>query len=168
LSQAWISAHEARPGDTLTLTVLLEGENGYETAQSIKYQIPIGALNGVLNFTIGDALVQNFSEFAGMSQSSLESPGRLIEAINEYHSSEGLYVRVWRPQPAFSVKGPGPGNEMPDPPPSAMLILADPSASTSTSATNVATRGSEVGELTIPAPGYSVSGAKTLQVEIRY
>jgi hypothetical protein len=168
LSQAWISAHEARPGDTLTLTVLLEGENGYETAQSIKYQIPIGALNGVLNFTIGDALVQNFSEFAGMSQSSLESPGRLIEAINQYHSSEGLYVRVWRPQPAFSVKGPGPGNEMPDPPPSAMLILADPSASTSTSATNVATRGSEVGELTISVPGYSVSGAKTLQVEIRY
>ena len=168
LSQAWISAHEARPGDTLTLTVLLEGENGYETAQSIKYQIPIGALNGVLNFTIGDAMVQNFSEFAGMSQSSLASPVRLIEAINQYHSSEGLYVRVWRPQPAFSVKGPGPGNEMPDPPPSAMLILADPSASTSTSATNVATRGSEVGELTISVPGYSVSGAKTLQVEIRY
>ncbi len=167
LGQAWASAHEARPGDTVMITVQLEGENGYQTAQSVKYQIPVGALNGALNFTIGDSLVQNYAEFAGMAQSSLASPERLIEAINLYHSSEGLYVRVWRPQPAFVVNGPGPGNEMPDPPPSAMLILADPSSSASTTATNINTRGSEVGQLTIPVPGYSVSGAKTVQVEIK-
>ena len=167
LSQAWASAHEARPGDTLTITVLLEGENGYEKAQSVKYKIPIGAAAGVLNFTIGDATVQNFAEFAGLSQSSLQSAERLIETINQYHSSEGLFVRIWRPQPAFTVRGPGPNNEMPDPPPSAMLILADPSASASTTATNAATRGSAVDELTISVPGYAVSGAKTLQVEIK-
>ncbi len=167
LNQAWVSAHEARPGDTLTLTVQLEGENGYEAAQSVHYQIPVGAPNGVLNFTIGDAMLQNYAEFAGMAQSSVQSPARLIDAINQYHSSEGLYVRIWRPQPAFAVNGPGPGNEMPDPPPSAMLILADPSASASGSATNVASRGSEVGQMTITVPGYSVSGAKTVQVEIK-
>lgn len=167
VNQAWASAHEARPGDTITLTVQLEGENGYEIAQSVKYQIPIGAPNGALNFTIGDATLQNYSEFAGMAQSSVSSPERLIEAINLYHSSEGLYVRVWRTQPAFIVKGPGPNTEMPDPPPSAMLILADPSSSASGSATNAATRGSEVGQLTIPVPGYAVSGAKTVQVEIK-
>jgi len=167
LGQAWASAHEARPGDSITLTMQLEGENGYQTAQSVKYRIPIGALNGALNFTIGDSLVQNYAEFAGMAQSSLASPERLIEAINLYHSSEGLYVRIWRPQPAFVVNGPGPGNEMPDPPPSAMLILADPSSSASTTATNINTRGSEVDQLSIPVPGYSVSGAKTLQVEIK-
>ena len=167
LSQAWASAHEAHPGDTVTLTVQLEGENGYESAQSVKFQIPIGAPNGPLNFTIGDAMVQNYAEFAGMAQSSLPNADRMIEAINLYHSSEGLYVRVWRPQPAFSIRGPGPTNEMPDPPPSAMLILADPSASASSSATSTATRGSEVGQLTIPVPGYSVSGAKTVQVDIR-
>jgi hypothetical protein len=167
LSQAFASAHEARPGDTLTITTLLEGDNGFETAQSVKYTIPIGAPNGVLNFTIGDATVQNFSEFAGLSQSSLQSAERLIEDINLYHSSEGLYVRVWRPQPAFAVRGPGPLSEMPDPPPSAMLILADPSSSASGSATNAATRGSDVGQLTIAVPGYSVSGAKTVQVEIK-
>jgi hypothetical protein len=167
LSQAWASAHEARPGDTLTITTLLEGENGYETAQSVKYKIPIGEPTGVLNFSIGDATIQNFSEFAGLSQSSIQSAARLIETINLYHSSEGLYVRIWRPQPAFTVKGPGPDNEMPDPPPSAMLILADPSSSASSTATNAAARGSEAGELTIPVPGYAVSGAKTVQVEIR-
>lgn len=167
LNQAWVSAHEARPGDTVTLTVQLEGENGYETAQSVKYQIPVGAPNGALNFTIGDATLQNYTEFAGMAQSSVQSPERLIADINLYHSSEGLYVRIWRPQPAFAVKGPGPDSEMPDPPPSAMLILADPSASASSSATNAATRGSEVGQLTISVPGYTVSGAKTVQVEIK-
>jgi hypothetical protein len=168
LTQAWASAHEARPGDTLTITTLLEGENGYETTQSVKYKIPIGAPDGVLNFTIGDATVQNFADFAGMTPSSLESAERLISAVNDYRSSEGLYVRVWRPQPAFTVKGPGPTSEMPDPPPSAMLILADPSSSPYSSATNAATRGSEVGQLTIPLRGYAVSGAKTLQVEIKY
>jgi hypothetical protein len=167
VSQAWVSAHQAHPGDTVTVSVQLEGDNGYESTQSVKYQIPIGAPNGALNFTVGDATLQNYAEFGGMAQSSLPSAERLIDAINRYHSSEGLYIRVWRPQPAFSVKGPGPDNEMPDPPPSAMLILADPSASASSSATNAATRGSEVDQLTISVPGYSVSGAKTLQVYVQ-
>jgi hypothetical protein len=48
-----------------------------------------------------------------------------------------------------------------------MLILADPSSSASSNTLNVATRGSEVGQLTIALPGYSVSGAKTVQVEIK-
>jgi hypothetical protein len=48
-----------------------------------------------------------------------------------------------------------------------MLILADPSSSASGSATNAATRGSEAGQLTISVPGYAVTGAKTLQVEIK-
>jgi hypothetical protein len=167
LSQAWLSAHEAHAGDTLTITALLEGENGYETTQSAKYKIPIGAPSGLLNFTIGDATVQNFSDFAGLTASSLQSADRLIRALNGYRSSEGLYVRVWRQQPAFSVRGPGPDSEMPDPPPSVMLILADPSSSAGGNALNVSTRGSETGQFTIQLPGYAVSGAKTVQVEIK-
>ena len=167
LSQAWVSAHEAHAGDTVTITALLEGENGYETAQSAKYKIPIGAPTGLLNFTIGDATIQNFTDFAGLAPSSLQSGERLIRAVSEYRSSEGLYVRVWRQEPAFSVRGPGPESEMPDPPPSVMLILADPSSSASGNALNVSSRGSEAGRFTIPLPGYSVSGAKTVQVEIK-
>jgi len=167
LSQAWASAHEARPGDTITITAQLEGENGYEMAKSAKYKIPIGAPEGLLNFTIGDATVQNFADFAGLSPSSMPNAERLIEAVNAYRSSEGLYVRIWRQQPAFTVRGPAPDSEMPDPPPSAMLILADPSSSASGNTPNIVTRGSEVGQMTIALPGYSVSGAKTVQVEIK-
>jgi hypothetical protein len=158
LSQAWASAHEARPGDTVTITAQLEGEDGYETVRETKYKIPIGAPEGLLNFTIGDAMAQNFADFAGLAPSSMPSAQRLIEAVNLYRSSEGLYVRVWRQQPAFSVSGPAP---------SAMLILADPSSSASGNTLNVNTRGSEVGQMTITLPGYSVSGAKTVQVEIK-
>jgi len=167
MTQAWASAHEAHPGDTVTITALLQGENGYETAQSAAYKIPIGAPNGLLNFTIGDAAGQNFADFAGVAQSSLQTPERLIEAINAYRSSEGIYVRVWRQQPAFSVAGAMPGGEMPDPPPSVMLILADPSSSAYANTTNAAARGSEVGSLTMKLPGYAVSGAKTVQLEIK-
>jgi len=167
LSQAWVSAHEARPGDTVTISALLAGDNGYETVRSAKFKIPIGAPLGLLNFTIGDATLQNFADFAGLTPSSLQSAARLIEAVNEYRSSEGLYVRIWRQQPAFVVGGPGPDSEMPDPPPSAMLILADPSASASGNTLSVAARGSEAGQLTIALPGYAVSGAKTVTVEVR-
>jgi hypothetical protein len=167
LVQAWASAHEARPGDTVNITVQLEGENGYQTTQTAKFKIPIGAPNGLLNFTIGDATLQNFADFAGLNASAMQNAARLIETINSYRSSDGLYVRVWRPQPAFSVNGPGPDSELPDPPPSVMLILADPSSSANGSATNAVTRGSEVGQLTILIPGFAVSGAKTVQVEIK-
>jgi hypothetical protein len=149
LSQAWVSAHEARAGDTVTITALLAGENGYETARSAQFKIPIGAPGGFL------------------TPSSVQSAARLIDAVNEYRSSEGLYVRVWRQQPAFTVGGPGPDSEMPDPPPSAMLILADPSASASSNTLSVANRGSEAGQMTIALPGYAVSGAKTVTVEVR-
>jgi hypothetical protein len=167
LAQAWASAHEAHPGDTVTITALLQGDNGYETTKSESYHIPVGAPNGPLNFTIGDATQQNFADFAGLAQSSLQTPRHLIEAINSYRSSEGLYVRVWRPQPSFSVAGTMPGGEMPDPPPSAMLILADPSSSAYANTSNAATRGSEVGFLTIKLSGFAVSGAKTVQVDIQ-
>ena len=167
LVQAWASAHEAHPGDAVTISTLLQGENGYETTQSAVYKIPIGAPNGLMNFTIGDSALQNFADFAGVAPSSLQTPERLIEAINAYRASDGLYVRVWRAQPAFSVAGTLPGGEMPDPPPSAMLILADPSSSAYANTTNAATRGSEVGFLTMKLPGYAISGAKTVQVEIQ-
>jgi hypothetical protein len=167
LAQAWASAHEAHPGDTVTITALLQGDNGFETTKSEVYHIPVGAQIGPLNFTIGDATLQNFADFAGVTQSTLQTPQRLIEAINAYRSSEGLYVRVWRAQPSFSVAGTMPGGEMPDPPPSALLILADPSSSAYANTSNAATRGSEVGFLTMKLPGYAVSGAKTVQVDIQ-
>ncbi|HEY3939986.1 MAG TPA: hypothetical protein VGL97_21335 [Bryobacteraceae bacterium] len=167
LAQAWTSAHEVHPGDSVQITVLLQGENGLELSRTAAYQVPIGAPLGSLNFTVSDANTLNFPDFAGLSQSALQTPESLIDAINSYRNSDALYVRVWRQEPSFNVTGPLPGSELTDPPPSVMLILADPSTSASSNAALTLTRGSEAAQLTIPVNGYVVTGAKTLQVEVK-
>ena len=91
----------------------------------------------------------------------------LVRSINAFRSSDAAYVRVWRQEPAFTVAGPLPGGELTDPPPSVMLILADPSSSVTTNPALTLTRGSGIAELTMPVPGYVIMGAKTIQVEVK-
>jgi hypothetical protein len=167
LTQAWSSTHEVHPGDPLQITALLEGENGLEITRTVTYHVPAGAPNGPLNFTVSDANTLNFPDFAGMAASSVRTPERLIETINSYRASDALYVRVWRQEPSFNVAGQVPGGELPDPPPSVMLILADPSASANSNAALTLTRGAEAARLMIPVGDYVVTGAKTIQVEVR-
>lgn len=167
LAQAWASRHEARPGDSVEITAVLQGENGLELTRAATYHVPVGAPAGPLNFTISDANTLNFPDFAGMSPSSLRSPAELVRAINQFRSSDAAYVRVWRQEPAFTVAGPAPGGELTDPPPSIMLILADPSSSVTTNPALTLTRGSGIAELTMPLAGYVMTGAKTVQVEVK-
>ena len=167
LAQAWTSAHEVHPGDSLQISALLEGENGLEITRTASYQVPPGAPNGPLNFTVSDANTLNFPDFAGVRASSVRAPERLIEMINSYRASDALYVRVWRQEPSFNVAGQLPGGELPDPPPSVMLILADPSASANSNAALTLTRGAEAARLVIPVDDYVVTGAKTIQVDVK-
>jgi hypothetical protein len=132
----------------------------------IPYQVPVGARLGLLNFTLSDANMLNFPEFAGVAQSEFRTAANMIEAINRYRDSGSLYVRVWRQEPAFNVAGPMPGGELTDPPPSVVLVLADTSSSASSGAT-ATTRGSDVAQMSVPLQGYVVTGAKTIQIEIK-
>jgi hypothetical protein len=167
ITQAWTSAHEVRPGDSVTVSALLGGENGAQLMRQATYKIPIGAAPGLLNFTISDANTLNFPEFAGMNAASAKTASNLIQLINRYRGAEAAYLRVWRSEPAFSISGPLPGGEITDPPPSVMLILADPSESPTSNTAQLATRGSGIAEIRVPVDGYVVSGAKTVQVEVK-
>ncbi len=167
LAQAWASTHEARPGETIQLTALLEGENGLQMSRTIAYRIPPGVPAGSINFTVSDGNTLNFPEFAGLAQSSSHDAEHLIRTINAFRDSDVVYVRVWRQQPAFTIAGPTPDGELTDPPPSAALILADPSDSATTNPAATATRGSQLAELSAPTRGYVVTGAKTLQVDVK-
>ena len=167
VAQAWASAHEVRPGDTVEITALLQGENGIEVTKTATYKVPVGAPTGGLNFTLSDANTLNGPEFIGFTQSSLQNPADLIRAINAFRDSDALYIRVWRQEPAFTVAGPLPGGELGDPPPSVALILADPSSSATSNAALTLTRGSQVAEMRIPVSGYAVTGAKTIQVDVK-
>lgn len=167
IAQVWASAHEVHPGDDLRVTTLLQGENGTEFTRSTTYGIPVGAPVGPLNLTVSDAATLNTPDFAGLSQSQAHSPQELIHMINAFRGSQAAYLRVWRAEPAFTIDGPAPGSELTDPPPSVMLVLADPSASANSNAALTQTRGSSIAEIKLPVDGYAVLGAKTIQVEIR-
>jgi hypothetical protein len=167
IAQAWASNHDVHPGDAIEISVVLDGENGLELTRSAVYRVPIGAPLGPLNLTISDANTLNFPDFAGLGQSSARTPADLIGVINAFRSSDAAYVRVWRQQPAFTVSGMRPRGELTDPPPSVLLILSDPASSAYTNPAVTLTRGSEIAELVIPAPGYVVTGAKTIQVEVK-
>lgn len=167
IAQAWTSGEEVRPGQQIQITTLLQGDDGFSTTRSAAYRIPVGIPSGPLNFTISDANTLNFPDFAGVTQSSLQTSQALIETINKFRDSEGFYIRVWRQQPSFSVGPVLPGGEISDPPPSVALVLGDPSSSATSNAALTLTRGSGLSELPVPLPGYVVSGAKTLQVQVK-
>ena len=166
LTQAWTSVHDVRPGETLDITAVLQGENGAEVVKTLPYRVPSGAPEGALNLTLSDANTLNFPDFAGIAQTQFKSAAAMIDAVNRYRDSASLFVRVWRQQPAFNVAGPMPGGELSDPPPSVVLVLTDTSSSASSGAT-ATTRGSDVAQLSIGMDGYVVTGAKTIQIEVK-
>jgi hypothetical protein len=167
VAQVWTSPTQARPGDSIDVSVLLQGENGVELTRTAKFQVPVSIPTGTLNVTVTDALGLNAPEFAGISQSSFRSAEQLVAAVNHYRSSEAVYVRVWRQQPSFTIANPLPGGEISDPPPSVSLVLSDPSSSLTTSAAQTLARGSQLAEVRIPVDRYVVSGSKTVQVEVK-
>jgi SpoIVB peptidase S55 len=167
ITQAWTSAHVVRPGDAVEVTIALAGENGLQMTRTVTYRVPPGAPAGPINFTVSDSNTLNFPDYAGMNASSARNATQLIELLNKYRGSQAAYVRVWRAEPAFTISGPSPGGELTDPPPSVALILADPSTSPTSNTAQVSTRGSGLAELIAPVDGYVVSGAKTLQVEVK-
>lgn len=167
IAQLWASAHEVHPGDSIEISALFQGENGLAVTRTATYKVPIGAALGPLDFTVSDAATLNAPDFAGLAQSSLHTPEELIHVINDFRGSGAAYLRVWRQEPAFTISGPLPGGDLSDPPPSVMLILADPSDSATTNTALTLTRGSELAEITIPTDDYVVSGAKTIQVDVK-
>jgi hypothetical protein len=167
IAQIWASKHDVKPGEAIQVTALLEGENGIELKRTATYQVPIGAPLGPLNLTVSDANGLNTPDFAGLAQSSLHSPAELIQVINQFRGSEAAYVRVWRQEPSFTISGPLPGGDISDPPPSVMLVLADPSNSATTSQVQTLTRGSQMAEIKLPVDGFVVSGSRTIQVEVK-
>jgi hypothetical protein len=80
--------------------------------------------------------------------------------LNGLRTNTKAYVRVWRNDAAYTVDG----KDFPAPPPSVALILGR-AQTQSTASANV--RGSKLAEIEIAAGDHVVSGAKTVQVEVK-
>jgi hypothetical protein len=160
IDQLWSSRREVRPGETVELTVVLSGENGQEVVRTVPYRVPVGAPPGPLQFTAADANTINITEYRQLVSVAPKTASQLIEFMNGLRANTKAYIRVWRTDPAFDVAG----ETLPAPPPSAGLILSRSQASLSATP---ALANARLAELDIPAGGMVISGAKTIQVEVK-
>ena len=149
------------PGEDIELTVILGSENGEENARKVSYRVPVGAAAGTLNFTIADATSTNVIEFQSAVGTPQRSAQQVLNLLNGLRSNTKAYVRVWRAEPSYTVEG----RDIPAPPPSLAMVLTRASAG-STALVN--TRGAKAAEIEIAgAPGFVVTGTKTIQVEVK-
>jgi hypothetical protein len=156
IAQVYLSRKEAKPGDTVELLTVLDGENGREVTKSVKYTIPPGTAPGTLYFTVADGSQTSIAELRQIVSETPNSPEQLISTVNRLRPSDKTYIRIWRAEPAYEVQG----EELPDPPPSLALILG----STQTVAQN---RNSKVSEIVIDSGEAMVTGSKTVQLEVK-
>ncbi|HWD00034.1 MAG TPA: SpoIVB peptidase S55 domain-containing protein [Candidatus Sulfopaludibacter sp.] len=154
------SRREVRPGEKVQLNVLLTGENGAETTRQLEYQVPIGAEEGPLYFTVSDAGTANLSDFRQILTASPRTAGQLITTVNDLHPNTKAYVRVWRAEPAYQLEG----ADLPAPPASIALIL---DGSQATQAGITQQRNSKVAEMEIDGGDMVISGVKTVQVDVK-
>ena len=156
IGQVYTSKREAKPGDKINVTALLDGEDGVEISRTASYTVPPGAAPGTLYFTVCDG---GQASLADMRQTISDSPAdasQLISIVNQIRPTDKAYVRVWRAEPSFAVQG----GEMASPPPSLALVLGGiPSIAQSKNA--------KMTELAMDAAGNMVSGSKTVQVEVK-
>ncbi len=159
IDQAYTSAREVHPGDSFEIVTLLTSDNGAETAQRVRYTVPVGASPGPLYITIADGSTTNLNEYQQYIGTALKSPAQLIGFLNSFRPNNKAYVRLWRADTAFTVQG----QDLPDAPPSLSMLLAKTQASFS----NAMWRGSKVAEFELPAGDAVVTGSKTIQVEVK-
>ena len=155
-----LSRREVRPGEKVQLKIALAGENGAEVNRVVDYEVPPGALPGMLYFTVADANTTNLTNFRQIIGTSPHSAAQVITTVNSLHPNTRAYVRVWRTDPAYQLEG----SDLPDPPPSVSLIL---SSSQSTLAGITQSRNSKLAEIEVDAGDMVITGAKTVQVEIK-
>lgn len=160
VDQVAVSKKEIHPGDTIELAVTLAGENGTEMLKTVKYQVPIGAPPGTLQFTVADAMTANLTEFQQLLGTQPKSPHQVVSFLNELRPNTNAYVRVWRADAAFQVQG----GDLPDPPPSVALLLAKSQA---TPQNTWIGRGSTIAQVLIATGDAVVTGSKTVQVEVK-
>jgi len=154
------SRREVHPGGKVELTTMLTGENGLEVPRTITYQVPEGLTPGPLYFTVADGMTTNFTELRQIVGTQPKSIAQLISIVNSLRANTKAYIRVWRPEPAFQLEG----ADLPDPPPSVAMILAD---SRITQGNITETHNSKIAELEVGAGDSVISGAKTIQVEVK-
>ncbi|MDQ6739882.1 MAG: hypothetical protein M3021_05835, partial [Actinomycetota bacterium] len=152
-----VSKREAHPGDLVELAAHLTGENGREIIRKVDYRIPSGIAAGTLYFSVSDGPQTSMTELRTLYGSNPRSAEELVRAVTLVHPTDRAYVRVWRGDPDFQIAG----VDLPDPPPSIAMLLG-------ANAGNAQVKNSKVADFELSVPGWVISGAKTVQVEVKH
>ena len=156
IGQVYVSKREVKPGDTVDVTAVLDGEDGIAVSRTASYVISPGAAPGILYFTVCDGSQASLADMQKTITDTPVSADQLISTVNHIRSDDRAYVRVWRAEPSYAVEG----EQMDSPPPSLALVIGLTSSMAQS-------RNAKVTELVMDAGGYMVSGAKTVQVEVK-
>jgi hypothetical protein len=155
-----VARRQVRAGERVTLHVLLTGDGGAESARTVEYEVPIGATPGPLYFTVSDAITANLSDFRQVLTATPRTETQLLAVVNNLHPNNKAYVRVWRTDAGFQVEG----ADL-DAVPASVALVLDPAQSSQSGVTQ--SRNSKIAEIEIDGGDMVISGAKTIQVEIK-
>lgn len=157
LDGIWASPATVHPGETVRFHVRLAGAGGSEAVRTVEWRVPIGQPAGNLVVTAADALTVNVQDYGFIINQPPTTLAQVLRVLNGLRPNSNLNVRILRQTPGYMVRGYG----MPDPPPSvAQLLRRQPGEA-------LPATQSKIAEFDIPVPETAISGAKTIQIEIK-
>jgi hypothetical protein len=121
IDNAWIEKSEVRPGETVSVKVLLRPYRGAPFIKEIPVTIPAQAARGTLQLVVSDAetLNRNVQFLANNSQAQLPGLEELINLMNRERQNDRLYATLLQPTPTLLVED----KEMPNAPISEINVL---------------------------------------------
>jgi SpoIVB peptidase S55 len=121
IDNAWIEKNEVKPGETVSVKVLLRPYRGAPFIQEIPITIPSQAARGTLQLVVSDAdtLNRNVQSLANTTQGQLPGLEELIKLMNRERQNNRLYATLLQPTPTLLVED----KEMPNAPVSEISVL---------------------------------------------
>lgn len=121
IDQAWAEKTEVRPGETVSVKVMLRPYRGAPFLQEIPVTIPIQATPGRLQLVVSDAqfLNRNVQSLEASSEAQLPGLEELINLVNRERPNDRLYATLLQPAPTILVDD----KELPNVPVSEINIL---------------------------------------------
>ncbi len=114
VENAWASKSEVRPGETLSVKVVLRPYRGERIVQEVPVTIPAQAAKGDLRILVSDATLLNrlttslllgpSQQFPGAFQPRLTSLDQLIGLLNRERRNDHLYISVFQSTPTVLLE----------------------------------------------------------------
>jgi hypothetical protein len=121
IDNAWVDHSEVRPGESLSVKVLLRPYRGAPFVQEIPVTIPAQATRGSLQMVVSgaDFLNRNVQSLAATSQGQLPGLEELIQLTNRERHNDRVYATLLQSTPTMLVED----KELPNVPISAINVL---------------------------------------------